>query len=265
MPDIATDNSASAPRSIYLKDYQPPAFLVEDIRLRFELDPAATRVTSRMVVVRNPQSQHAGDTLELAGQNLDLKAVRVDSVELGAGDYQLDAEKLLLSGLAARAVIEIETVINPQANTALEGLYVSGNMFCTQCEAEGFRRITFFPDRPDVMARYTTTLVADKASYPVLLSNGNPIEQGETGDGRHWVTWRDPFPKPSYLFALVAGDLVCQQDSFRTRSGRDVTLKIFVEPENRDKCDHALASLKQAMKWDEDTYGREYEIGRAHV
>jgi aminopeptidase N len=260
MPDIATENGASAPRSVYLKDYQPPAFLVEEIRLRFELDPVATRVTNRMVVARNPQVPGAGDTLELPGQNLELKAVRVDGVELGPDDYQLDAEKLLLTGLAEGAIVEIETVINPQANTALEGLYVSGNMFCTQCEAEGFRRITFFPDRPDVMARYTTTLVADKARYPVLLSNGNVVEQGESGDGQHWVTWQDPFPKPSYLFALVAGDLVCQEDRFRTRSGRDVSLKIYVEPENRHKCDHALASLKQAMKWDEDTYGREYDL-----
>jgi len=260
MSDIAKDNSASAPRTVYLKDYQRPAYLVEDIHLRFELDPGATRVTSRMIVVRNPQSPAASGALELMGQNLDLRSLRVDGVELGPGNYQLDAEQLLLSGLAERAVVEIETVINPQANTALEGLYVSGNMFCTQCEAEGFRRITFFPDRPDVMARYTTTLMADKTRYPVLLSNGNPVERGETGDGRHWVTWQDPFPKPSYLFALVAGDLYCQEDSFRTRSGRDVTLKIFVEPENRHKCDHALASLKQAMKWDEDTYGREYDL-----
>ncbi|MEA2080033.1 MAG: aminopeptidase N, partial [Pseudomonadota bacterium] len=151
-------------------------------------------------------------------------------------------------------------LIHPDKNTALEGLYVSGDMFCTQCEAEGFRRITFFPDRPDVMARYTTTLVADKSRYPVLLSNGNPVEQGEMDDGRHWVSWQDPFPKPSYLFALVAGDLFCQQDSFQTGSGRNVTLKIFVEHENRHKCDHALESLKQAMKWDEESYGREYDL-----
>jgi len=260
MSDIAKDSSASAPRTVYLKDYQPPLFLVEEVQLRFELEPAATRVASRMVVVRNPQSQDSGDTLELLGQNLDLKTIRLDGAELRPGDYQLDADKLLVPGVGERALVEIETAINPAANTALEGLYVSGGMFCTQCEAEGFRRITFFPDRPDIMARYQTTLVADKTRYPVLLSNGNPVAQGELADGRHWVTWDDPFPKPSYLFALVAGDLVCQEDRFRTRSGRDVTLKIFVEAENGHKCDHALASLKQAMKWDEDSYGREYDL-----
>ncbi|MGD8616678.1 MAG: aminopeptidase N [Gammaproteobacteria bacterium] len=260
MPDIANDNGATPPRTIYLKDYLPPAHLVEDIGLRFELDPAHTRVSSRMVVVRNPKAPDAGGTLELFGQDLALESIRLDGEPLEPGRYRFEEEKLLIAGVPDRAVIEVETLIRPEANTALEGLYVSGNMFCTQCEAEGFRRITFFPDRPDVMARYTTTLVADKAKYPVLLSNGNPIEQGETDDGRHWVTWQDPFPKPSYLFALVAGDLVCQEDRFRTRSGRDVTLRIFVEPENRHKCDHALASLKQAMKWDEDTYGREYDL-----
>ena len=260
MADFAKDNAASTPRTIYLKDYQAPAYLVEDIALRFELEPASTRVTSRLVVKHNPDSPASARTLQLEGQDLELQALSIDGVALAENDYQLDAEKLVLKNLPDHAVLEIETVIHPDKNTALEGLYVSGDMFCTQCEAEGFRRITFFPDRPDVMARYTTTLVADKSRYPVLLSNGNPVEQGEMDDGRHWVRWQDPFPKPSYLFALVAGDLFCQQDSFQTRSGRDVTLKIFVEHENRHKCDHALESLKQAMKWDEDTYGREYDL-----
>jgi len=260
MLDIAKDTPASTPRTIYLKDYQAPEYLVEEISLRFELEPAATRVFSRMVVTRNPQAQSAPDSLVLHGQGLELGMVRLDGVTLDAQDYKLDEERLLLPQARDHAVVEIETIIHPDQNTALEGLYVSSNMFCTQCEAEGFRRITFFPDRPDVMTRFTTTLVADKERYPVLLSNGNPVDQGDLDDGRHWVRWEDPFPKPSYLFALVAGDLFCQQDSFRTRSGRDVTLKIFVEPENSHKCDHALASLKQAMKWDEDTYGREYDL-----
>jgi len=260
MADFAKDNAASSPRTICLKDYQVPAYLVEDIALRFELDPASTRVKSRLVVKRNPVLQASDQPLQLEGRELELKAISVDGIALAEHDYQLDEEKLLLKNLPDHSVLEIETVIQPDKNTALEGLYVSGDMFCTQCEAEGFRRITFFPDRPDVMARYTTTLVADKSRYPVLLSNGNAVAQGEMDDGRHWVSWQDPFPKPSYLFALVAGDLFCQEDSFRTCSGRDVPLKIFVEHENRHKCDHALESLKQAMKWDEETYGREYDL-----
>jgi len=260
MADLAKDNAASSPRTIYLKDYRAPAYLVEDIALHFELDPASTRVTSRLVVKRNPESPAPDQPLQLEGQDLELKALSVDGIALAEHDYHLDEEKLVLKNLPDPAVLEIETVIHPDKNTALEGLYVSGGMFCTQCEAEGFRRITFFPDRPDVMARYTTTLVADKSRYPVLLSNGNPVEQGEMDDGRHWARWQDPFPKPSYLFALVAGDLYCQEDSFQTCSGRDVALKIFVEHENRHKCDHALQSLKQAMKWDEETYGREYDL-----
>ncbi|MFQ5643839.1 MAG: aminopeptidase N [Thiogranum sp.] len=260
MADIAKDNAASTPRTIYLKDYQPPAYLVDEIALRFELEPDTTRVHSRLVVRHNPAATTGDSMLQLHGQNLELVTVSINGTALDNTAYQLDDEQLLLSAPEDGAVIEIETLIHPDRNTALEGLYVSSDMFCTQCEAEGFRRITYFPDRPDVMTRFTTTLVADRTRYPVLLSNGNPIEQGEMDDGRHWVTWQDPFPKPSYLFALVAGDLYCQQDSFRTRSGRDVTLKIFVEAENSDKCDHALESLKQSMRWDEDAYGREYDL-----
>ena len=260
MADIAKDNAASAPRTIYLKDYRPPACLVDEVALRFELEPGTTRVHSRLVVRHNPAAADDPRILQLHGQDLELVSIRLDGALLKDTDYQRDDEQLLLSNPRDGAVVEIETRIHPDRNTALEGLYVSGHMFCTQCEAEGFRRITYFPDRPDVMARFTTTLVADRTRYPVLLSNGNPVEQGELEDGRHWVTWQDPFPKPSYLFALVAGDLHCQEDRFRTRSGREVTLKIFVEAENSAKCDHALASLKQAMQWDEETYGREYDL-----
>ncbi|HHJ17507.1 MAG TPA: aminopeptidase N [Gammaproteobacteria bacterium] len=260
MADIAKDGSASGPRTIHLKDYRPPAYLVDEVTLRFELEPENTRVSSRMMLRRNPGATAADTTLQLHGQDLELLALKLNGTALGDADYRIVDGELLIDNPADGAVLEIETLIHPQHNTALEGLYVSSGMFCTQCEAEGFRRITWFPDRPDVMTRFTTTLVADKARYPVLLSNGNPVEQGELDDGRHWVTWQDPFPKPSYLFALVAGDLHCQQDSFTTRSGREVTLKIFVEAENRDKCDHALASLKQAMRWDEDSYGREYDL-----
>jgi len=260
MADLAEDSPASSPRTIYLKDYEPPAYLIEEVRLRFELDPARTRVSSRLLVRRNPACTKSGQPLVLNGQDLELLSVRVDGDLLGEHQYQLLPDELVLDAPADGASVEIETRICPEQNTALEGLYVSSGMFCTQCEAEGFRRITYFPDRPDVMARYTTTVVADKLKYPVLLSNGDPVERGELDDGRHWVSWHDPFPKPSYLFALVAGDLYCQEDRFTTRSGREVALKIYVEHENSRKCDHALHSLKQAMRWDEDSYGREYDL-----
>lgn len=152
------------------------------------------------------------------------------------------------------------TWIEPQNNTRLEGLYKSSGMFCTQCEAEGFRCITFFPDRPDVMARFRTRIEANKDAYPVLLSNGNDVERGELENGRHYVTWEDPFPKPCYLFALVAGDLVEKQDTFTTCSGRGIDLRMYVEPRNAEKCDHAMDSLKRSMRWDEEVYGREYDL-----
>ena len=260
MPDTARDAATPSPRTVFLKDYRPPEYLVDEVQLRFELDPAQTRVLSRLQVRRNPQVASDDAPLILNGQELELLSISIGGRLLGEDQYRLEDELLVLDAPGDNAVIEIETRIAPEQNTALEGLYISGDMFCTQCEAEGFRRITYFPDRPDVMARYTTTLVADRQRYPVLLSNGNPVEGGELDDGRHWVTWQDPFPKPSYLFALVAGNLYCQQDRFTTRSGREVTLKIYVEPENSSKCDHALHSLKQAMRWDEDTYGREYDL-----
>ncbi len=260
MADIAKDSAPSTPRTIFLKDYQPPVYLIEEVVLHFELDPTRTRVGSRLCVRHNPSQSADGQPLVLNGKQLELVSLRVDGERLEPHQYQLDEEQLTLAPLRDGAVVEIETCIAPAQNTALEGLYISGGMYCTQCEAEGFRRITFFPDRPDVMARYSTTLVADKQQYPVLLSNGNPVANGETSDGRHWATWEDPFPKPSYLFALVAGNLYCQQDRFTTRSGREVTLKIYVEPENNGKCDHALHSLKQAMHWDEESYGREYDL-----
>ncbi len=260
MADIAKDSAPSTPRTIFLKDYQPPVYLIEAVELRFELDPERTRVRSKLLVRHNRLQAASGQPLILDGKQLELVSVRIDGVHLEPHQYQLDPEQLVLPPLPDGTTVEIETRIAPAHNTALEGLYVSGDMYCTQCEAEGFRRITFFPDRPDVMARYTTTLVADKNTCPVLLSNGNPVAEGELADGRHWATWQDPFPKPSYLFALVAGNLYCQQDRFTTRSGRDVTLKIYVEPENSAKCEHALRSLKQAMEWDEQAYGREYDL-----
>ena len=260
MADIAKDSAASTPRTIYLKDYQVPDYLVDTVELRFELEPAATRVSSRLTVRFHPDVHKDNRQLVLHGQALTLIEIRIDGNLLSDADYMLDDDALILENIDDGALLEIETQIAPNQNTTLEGLYVSSGMFCTQCEAEGFRRITYFPDRPDVMARYTTTLVADKDRYPVLLSNGNPVDKGQLDDGRHWITWQDPFPKPSYLFALVAGNLYCKQDSFTTHSGRKVALEIYVEHENSSKCDHALHSLKQAMRWDEDTYGREYDL-----
>ena len=260
MADIAKDSAASTPRTIYLKDYQVPDYLIDTVELRFELEPAETRVSSRLTVRFHPDVHKDNRQLVLHGQALTLIEIRIDGNLLLEADYALDDDTLILEKLDDGAILEIETQIAPNQNTTLEGLYVSSGMFCTQCEAEGFRRITYFPDRPDVMARYTTTLVADKDRYPVLLSNGNPVDKGQLDDGRHWITWQDPFPKPSYLFALVAGNLYCKQDSFTTHSGRKVALEIYVEHENSRKCDHALHSLKQAMRWDEDTYGREYDL-----
>ncbi|VAW82556.1 Membrane alanine aminopeptidase N [hydrothermal vent metagenome] len=260
MTDIARGSAASTPRTIYLNNYRAPDYLIDNVELHFELDPVQTRVTSRLNIRVSPDAPEDNRQLVLNGQDLTLTGIRLNGQLLSATDYTLDEDSLLLENIDDDALLEIETLITPGKNTALEGLYVSSDMFCTQCEAEGFRRITYFPDRPDIMARYTTTLVADKARYPVLLSNGNPVNQGELEDGRHWVSWHDPFLKPSYLFALVAGNLHCQEDSFTTQSGREITLKIYVEPENSRKCDHALHSLKQAMRWDEETYGREYDL-----
>ncbi len=258
--DLANDEPQSSPRTIYLQDYRVPSFQVETVDLHFELDPEHTRVRSRLQVQRNPDAAADDRLFHLDGHDLQLLSIELDGIPLPADRYHLDAESLDIQDAPDRFCLEIECAIAPAANTALEGLYVSSGMFCTQCEAEGFRRITWFPDRPDIMARYTTTLVADKRHYPVLLSNGNPVEQGELDDGRHWVKWEDPFPKPSYLFALVAGDLVLKEDRFVTASGREVALRIYVEPANAHKCDHALHSLKQAMDWDERTYGREYDL-----
>ena len=259
MGEPADKQSGAAPRAIRLEDYTPPPFLVEAVDLRFELDPDDTRVRARLQVRRNPAAATTTG-LVLDGQDLETLSVKLNGEPLGEDRYHLQERQLIIPDMPVAAEVEIETRIRPSANTALEGLYVSSGMFCTQCEAEGFRRITWFPDRPDVMARFTTTLVADKERYPVLLSNGNCVEHEELDDGRHRVRWEDPFPKPSYLFALVAGDLVCREDSFTTRSGRDVTLRMYVEPANRDKCEHALASLKQAMRWDEERFGREYDL-----
>ncbi len=252
-------NTEATPQTIYLKDYTPPAYLVDSLSLRFDLDEVATVVHARMRMHANPDAV-AGQPLRLDGQELALLAIRLNGRELDTCDYRIDAESLMLDSPPVEFELEIVTRINPSANTALEGLYTSSGNFCTQCEAEGFRKITYYPDRSDVMSVFTTTIVADKTKCPVLLSNGNPIERGELDGGRHFVTWQDPFPKPCYLFALVAGDLACVTDRFTTSSGRDVLLQIYVQHGNEDKTGHAMTSLKKAMAWDEQAYGREYDL-----
>ena len=258
------------PKMIYLKDYQAPDYLIDETHLTFELFEDHTLVHAQLVMRRNPAcvTDDPGTglpVLVLDGQELELLSLALDGEVLAADDYQLDASHLSLQPRSASFVIDSSVRIHPERNTALEGLYKSGSMFCTQCEAEGFRKITYYLDRPDVMSKFTTTLSAEQHSYPVLLSNGNPIASGpeETAPGksvRHWATWQDPFMKPAYLFALVAGDLWCVEDSFTTMSAREVALRIYVEPENIDKCQHAMDSLKKSMKWDEQVYGREYDL-----
>lgn len=251
----------SNPRAIFLKDYQVPPYLIDSTDLHFELGEKATLVKSRLTMRRNPDSSASNAPLELDGDaSVALRRVVLDGQDLNDNQYQLTDDKLILCDLPEAFVLECVTLIKPQENTSLEGLYKSNGMFCTQCEAEGFRKITFYLDRPDVMARFTTTVVADKSEYPVLLSNGNPVDSGEQDGGRHWVTWEDPFPKPAYLFALVGGDLELVEDSFTTCSGRHIPLRLYVEKANLHKCDHALASLKRSMKWDEEVYGREYDL-----
>ena len=249
------------PQTIYLKDYKASAFEIEKTELVFDLGDDHTRVTATLSILRNLLSDEQGADLVLHGsEGLDLQSVSVDGQPLEEGAYSRDNDSLSISGLADRAIITTEVLIKPQDNTTMIGLYRSRTMYCTQCEAEGFRDITYYLDRPDVMSEFTTKVIADKAQYPVLLSNGNPIERGELDGGRHFVTWHDPFKKPAYLFALVAGTLSCVEDSFITLSGRQVALQIFVEEKDLDKCAHAMLSLKQSMRWDEEAYGREYDL-----
>ncbi len=259
MPDTTPD--LAAPQPVRLADYRPPDFLIDTVDLVFTLDPTATRVQSRLRIRRNPAAVTPSAPLRLDGEALELKALALDGEALGANRYRLSPEGgLVVDEVPDAFTLDVETAIAPGSNTELSGLYMSGGNFCTQCEAEGFRRITYFLDRPDVMARYTTTIIADKTAYPVLLSNGNPAESGDLDRGRHRAKWIDPHPKPAYLFALVAGDLVAVRDRFTTRSGREVALAIWVRRGDEDKCDHAMTSLKKAMRWDEDVFGLEYDL-----
>ena len=253
--------SKNNPQPIHLKNYRVPSFLIDKTDLHFELGDKATLVKSKLSMRRNPACEVANAMLELDGdKSLNLRRLVVDGKDLSADEYELGEEMLRLRDMPDQFTLECVTLINPQDNTSLEGLYQSNGMFCTQCEAEGFRKITYYLDRPDVMSVFSTTIVANKARFPVLLSNGNPVDQGDVDNGRHWVTWQDPFPKPAYLFALVGGDLELVEDHFVTTSGRQIPLRLYVEKKDLNKCEHALESLKRSMKWDEDVYGREYDL-----
>ncbi|EPW6911068.1 aminopeptidase N [Vibrio parahaemolyticus] len=245
---------SQAPQAKYRKDYQAPSHTITDIDFTFDLYDNDTIVTALSKVVQKGEST----TLELDGEGLELRSVKVDGEDWA--HHEVKEASLVLSDLPAEFELEIITKIDPEANTALEGLYKSGGAFCTQCEAEGFRRITYYLDRPDVLAKYTTKVIADKATYPYLLSNGNRIAQGEAENGRHWVQWQDPHPKPAYLFALVAGDFDVLRDKYTTMSGRNVDLEIFVDKGNLDRAGHAMTSLINSMKWDEERFGLEYDL-----
>tara|TARA_Y100001934_G_scaffold153355_1_gene183781 strand:+ start:3774 stop:6389 length:2616 start_codon:yes stop_codon:yes gene_type:complete len=243
------------PKAIQLADYRAPAYEVTDTHLKFELNDGYTQVHSVLTLKQVGE----GNELVLNGQDLELLSIRLDGNDLTTDDYVLGDETLTLSGLGSSHELAISTQIYPEKNTALEGLYRSGGMYCTQCEAEGFRRITYYPDRPDVMSVFTTEIIADAEQFPVLLSNGNPVSE-KTEEGKKHVVWHDPHKKPAYLFALVAGDLQVRDDHFTTCSGREVLLRIFVEPQNVDKTEYALDALKRSMRWDEEVYGREYDL-----
>ena len=253
---MRTDTSPA----IYRKDYTPPSYWVRTVEMGFDLDPSATRVATRMTLARNPASSE--QAVVLHGEELELVQIRLNGKNLGKRDYKLVDGLLRIPTKVEEITLEIETLVRPDKNTSLMGLYVSNGNFFTQCEAEGFRKITYFPDRPDVMAQYTVMLRGDRKKYPVLLSNGNLIEEGDLGDGRHYALWEDPFKKPSYLFALVAGQLVCQEQTVKLKSGREALLQVWVEEGNLDKTQHAMDSLVNSIHWDEERYGLELDLDR---
>jgi aminopeptidase N len=253
-----------AGKAIHRRDYQPYPWLLGRARFRFEIGDESTRVQAELQFRRNAEGgdldgQPPGG-IELDGQNMELVSLALDGRALQEGEYTVSPDKLVVHDAPESCCLSLEVRIRPQENTALEGLYPSGQFLLTQCESEGFRKICYFPDRPDVMTCYEVTVVADRARYPVLLSNGNAVASGSLDDGRHWVRWDDPFAKPCYLFALVAGDLACVEDRFRTRGGREVKLRFYVEHGDEDKCGHAMESLIHAMEWDENRFDLEYDL-----
>ena len=254
--------SASEQKTIYLKDYTVPEFLISHTELHFDLSAENTCVSSRLSIQRNPDCKKVNPSLVLMGEELTLISIAINGETLSSEKYLLSNDTLTIHNPEIDFVLEISNHINPTTNTALSGLYKSKTMLCTQCEAEGFRRITWFLDRPDVMSVFNVTIVADKDKYPVLLSNGNCTGRSNNvlGTNKHSTSWHDPFPKPCYLFALVAGDLACLKDSFTTCSGKDIALEVYVEEHDLDKTQHAMQSLKNAMRWDEEAFGREYDL-----
>ncbi len=251
-------DALSSPKEKRLADYKKPDFLIHNVHLTFQLFDEFTMVTTRLKITKD---NLAADQLVLdGGEAIELLEVSIDGQSVQPSDYWVDKESLTLDVAQSEFELVIQTRIDPSKNTRLEGLYLSGGNYCTQCEAEGFRHITYFLDRPDVMARYYVRIEADKKTCPVLLSNGNYTNNGELGHGRHFAEWDDPFPKPSYLFALIAGDLGCVSDTYKTMEGRDVALNIYVRQGDMDKCDYAMQSLKRSMKWDEDEYGLAYDL-----
>ena len=249
------------PRPILLREYRPPSYLIDTVHLDFNLHATETRVRSKLKFRRNPDVANHGP-LVLDGEGVQLEQVKLDGRVLTPDRYELTETDLTIAETPTKPfTLEIVTLINPQANTALQGLYRSKGIYCTQCEAEGFRRITYFLDRPDVLARYTTRIEADIDETPVLLGNGNPTERGTLDRGRrHYAVWKDPHPKPCYLFALVGGNLTSVASTFRTMSGRKVDLTIYVEPGKESRCHWAMDSLKRSMAWDERRFGREYDL-----
>ncbi|MDQ3145229.1 MAG: aminopeptidase N, partial [Pseudomonadota bacterium] len=245
--------------AIHRQDYCPPDYWVSEVALDFSLDPARTRVKAALKVERNGDHDRP---LRMAGEELAPLTVRVDGAE---AKWSMEGDTLVVPIAGDSATVETEVELAPEANGKLMGLYASGGLLCTQCESEGFRRITFHPDRPDILSRYRVRMSADKARFPILLANGNRVATGEGQDSTHWAEWDDPFPKPSYLFALVAGDLAANRDTFTTMSGREVELAIWVRERDLAKTGHAMASLKAAMKWDEQAYGREYDLGQFNI
>ena len=249
-----------SPRAVYRKDYKEPVYLIPDIELAVDLHDMGTLVRSTLTIVPAEGGSSADMPLKLNGEKLRLVKIELNSRELDPSEYELTDTTLTIHNIPGKCTLYIENEIDPVENRALEGLYKSGSIFCTQNEPEGFRRITWFIDRPDIMTRFTTTVIADRETCPVLLSNGNPVAGGDMENGRHWITWKDPFPKPSYLFALVAGDLGLVQDTFTTSGGRAIDLRIYCDRGNEGKCGHAMDSLKKAMKWDENRFGLEYDL-----
>lgn len=257
---VALQQNDNIVHSVHLKDYQAPLFFIDEIDLEFDLNDQDTIVQSRLRVRRNRHVTASKNELVLNGEELELVDIALDGNKLTRDQYTLSSQHLVLHDLPDLFVLSIRVRINPDKNTALSGLYRSGKTYCTQCEAEGFRRITYFMDHPDVLSRYSTKITADRKQYPILLSNGNLIDSGSADNGRHWVKWEDPFKKPCYLFALVAGDFDLLEDRYITQSGREVALRIYVDKGYRDQAHHAMYSIKEAMRWDETAYGREYDL-----